>query len=220
MTEKTETTLKDKAIKIGNKDYVLVSDRVIAFNETYKNGTIQTKLLSAFDSDMVVMMAKVTPDMDKPERYFTGYSQATWGDGMVNKTAALENCETSAVGRALGFMGIGVLDSIASVDEVNKAKSQPAYDPKTATKPVSGLIAHCSIHDTDMQERVSKKTGQPYFSHIKDEGGHCFGLKEDQPKLAQAVKSVENKVDNNVDNSQDTDSFDQLAIQVSEDIPY
>jgi transcriptional regulator NrdR family protein len=40
---------------------------------------------------------------------------------MVNKTAALENAETSAVGRALAMMGIGVIESIASVDEINKA---------------------------------------------------------------------------------------------------
>jgi hypothetical protein len=40
---------------------------------------------------------------------------------MVNKTSALENAETSAVGRACAFAGIGVIDSIASADEVHKA---------------------------------------------------------------------------------------------------
>jgi hypothetical protein len=67
------------------------------------------------------MIAKVTPDTSKPERYFTGHSQADEKQGMVYKTAALENCETSAVGRALAMMGIGVIDSIASVDEMKKA---------------------------------------------------------------------------------------------------
>lgn len=153
------TELKDKAIDIKGKQYVLVSDRVIAFNDTYKNGVIQTKLLSSFDADMVVMMAKVIPDMDKPERYFTGYSQATWGDGMVNKTAALENCETSAVGRALGFMGIGVLDSIASADEVKKAQTQPAYSAKTVTKQQTPTGLHCDYHKVEMR---LNKNGKPY----------------------------------------------------------
>ena len=82
---------------------------------------IQTKMLSEVGSKMVVFMAKVTPKADKPDRYFTGYSQAKWGDGRVNQTAALENAETSAVGRALGFMGIGVIESVASADEMRKA---------------------------------------------------------------------------------------------------
>ncbi len=116
--------LKEKAVKIQGKDYVLVSDRVLYFNEQYQNGAIETKLLSPFDSDLVVMQAIVTPDATHPERVFTGYSQEKVGDGFINKTSALENSETSAVGRALAMMGIGVIESIASVDEINKANNR------------------------------------------------------------------------------------------------
>lgn len=127
--------LKDKAIQIKGKDYVLVADRVLFFNEEYKNGMIECQLLSELNADIVVMRARVTPDADKPNRYFSGYSQAKWGEGFINKTSALENCETSAVGRALGMMGIGVIDSIASVDEINKANNISAATNKT--KPVN-----------------------------------------------------------------------------------
>ena len=113
--------LKEKAIKIQGKSYVMVSDRIIYFNETYKNGFIQTNLLSQPEAEKIVVKAKITPDIEKPERYFTGLSQAVIGVGLVNKTAALENAETSAVGRALAMMGIGVIDSVASVDEMKKA---------------------------------------------------------------------------------------------------
>jgi hypothetical protein len=116
-----EKSLKSKAVKIQGKSYVLVSDRVVYFNETYPNGRIETILLSELDAPVVYMKAIVTPDVEKPNRCFTGFSQAVVGGGMVNKTAALENCETSAVGRALAMMGIGVIESIASVDEINKA---------------------------------------------------------------------------------------------------
>jgi hypothetical protein len=112
--------LKNKAIKIKGKDYVLVSDRIIYFNEEYPNGAITTCLVTNPEDEMVVIKAIVTPDCSKPERKFTGYSQAKWGDGYINKTSALENSETSAVGRALAMMGIGVIDSIASVDEIKK----------------------------------------------------------------------------------------------------
>lgn len=119
----SDKQLKDKAIKIKGKDYVLVSDRVSYFNENYTNGRIETKLVSDPTSEMIIVKAVITPDSSNNERFFTGYSQAVIGDGMVNKTAALENAETSAVGRALGFMGIGVIDSIASSDELAKAQT-------------------------------------------------------------------------------------------------
>lgn len=120
--------LKTKAINIKGKQYVLVSDRVIYFNEAYPDGSISTELISTPDAETVVVKATVKPDSMTGlsiGRAFTGYSQAKWGDGYINKTAALENAETSAVGRALAFMGIGVIESIASVDEIHKANSYP-----------------------------------------------------------------------------------------------
>lgn len=113
--------LTDKAIDIKWKKYVLVSDRVLYFNETYPNGCIITERLS--EDWLEIVKATIYPDCDKTSRFFTGYSQAKWGDGFINKTSALENAETSAVGRALAMMGIWVIDSIASVDEINKAEN-------------------------------------------------------------------------------------------------
>lgn len=132
INNQTENKMTNKlpTIDIKGKDYVQVKDRVIFFNEKYDAGMIQTKLVSEPDAQMVVMMAKVTPDISSPERYFTGYSQAKWGDGMVNTSAAMENAETSAVGRALGMMGIGVIESIASADEMTKATSERKITPE------------------------------------------------------------------------------------------
>lgn len=131
--------LKDKAIKYKDKDYVLVSDRVIYFNDTYPKGAITTELITEPDSDLVIVKATVFPE--DSQRKFTGYSQAVKGDGFVNKTAALENAETSAVGRALAFMGIGVLDSIASADEINKATGSTGKRPTLSDKQLSWLRA-------------------------------------------------------------------------------
>lgn len=115
--------LTEKAIDIKWKKYVLVSDRVLYFNETYPNGSITTQRIMTEDSWVEVFKAMVTPDCSKPERYFTGYSQAKRWDWFINKTSALENAETSAVGRALAMMWIWVIDSIASLDEINKAEN-------------------------------------------------------------------------------------------------
>ena len=92
--------LADKAIDIKDKKYVLVADRVLYFNEKFKDGGIETELVSESDADNIKVKATITPTFAHPDRKFTGHSQATVGVGMVNKTAALENAETSAVGRA------------------------------------------------------------------------------------------------------------------------
>lgn len=118
--------LKNKAVDIKGKKYILVSDRVLYFNETYPKGYIQTELLSEPQDTRVVVRATVSPEEG---RRFTGMAQEVVGEGYINKTSALENCETSAVGRALAMMGIGVIDSIASIDEINKAKTSPQNYP-------------------------------------------------------------------------------------------
>lgn len=159
-------SLKSKAIDIKGKKYVLVKDRVIAFNNEYANGKIETRLLSKPSAEMVVVKARVTPDVEIPERFFTGYSQARWGEGMVNETAALENAETSAVGRALAMMGIGVIDSVASVDEMNKANvrenaSKSVKKAYNYEKTKSG-ISHddCSVDHDNLPVLTVKKAGK------------------------------------------------------------
>ena len=154
----TDKTLKDKAIQFKGKAYVLVSDRVNYFNEVYPDGSIQTQLISEPTADMVVVKAIVTPDA-KEQRFFTGYSQAKWSDtsSFVNKTSALENCETSAVGRALAFMGIGVIDSIASVDEIKKADlSQSVKSPNNEFN--NSVCQKCGA------KIAISSTGKPYCS--------------------------------------------------------
>jgi len=165
----TDKTLKGKAISIKGKQYVQVSDRIVYFNDNYPNGCITTHLESKTQATRVVIKAIVIPDVDKPERYFTGYSQAKWGEGMVNITAALENAETSAIGRALASMGIGVLDSVASADEM--AKAGVGYKKETTSTLES--TTRCETHGVDM---VRSKKGTWY--HRDPDGvaeGVCFG---------------------------------------------
>ncbi len=126
-------SLEDVAIDLKGKKYVLVSDRVLYFNETYPNGSIRTNLISEPTSDIIVIKAVVTPDHDKPDRYFVDFAQEVIGSSFINKTSAMENASTSAVGRALAYMGIGVIDSIASVDEITKAENRTRGTTKTAT---------------------------------------------------------------------------------------
>lgn len=115
-----DKTLKSKAISIKGKEYVMVKDRITYFNENYPNGSITTLVQSDNDKE-IIFEAQVTPDVSNPERYFTGYAGGIRGGSGVDSTSAIENAETSAVGRALAMMGIGIIDSVASVDEMHKA---------------------------------------------------------------------------------------------------
>jgi hypothetical protein len=104
---------KLKTIKLQGKDYVQVNERVAFFNETYPTGMITAE--PTFKDNTVYFKATVIPDVATKDRYFIGHSF-----GQLGKEKALEKLETVAVGRALAFMGIGIVDSIASADEMQK----------------------------------------------------------------------------------------------------
>jgi hypothetical protein len=151
-------------INIKGKEYVMVKDRIIFFNETYKNGCIQTEIISPLDAENIIIKAIVTPDVDKPSRQFVDYSQATIGQGMVNSTSALENASTSAVGRALAYMGIGIIDSVASADEVKKA----IYDSKPG---VSSEIIAKQLENTNGCAICHAPAGKLHASTCTSLGG-------------------------------------------------
>lgn len=104
-----------KTVNFRGKEYNLVESRIAIFNHNNPRGAIKTRIVGDW-KDWVCFEATAIPDTDKPERYFTGHSQAKW-EGNINKAAAMENCETSAIGRALAAMGLG---GGASYDEMVK----------------------------------------------------------------------------------------------------
>lgn len=105
-------------VDIKGKDYAMVNDRVKAFREICPGGSIITEILS-HDKGVVTMKATVSDS--EGHILGTGISQEKEGSTFINKTSYIENCETSAVGRALGFAGIGVDGSMASAEEVATA---------------------------------------------------------------------------------------------------
>ena len=145
-----------KSISIrGGAQYVQVHTRVGVFHKVYKNGKIVTEIFGN-PVDHVFIKATVTPDCNTPERFFVGHSQAKW-TGTVNGMSALENAETSAVGRALGMLGIGIEDAMCTADEVYKAKPAQIEEPDNVVKiPLKSnsvvdvadrFIAACSAHN-------------------------------------------------------------------------
>jgi hypothetical protein len=118
-----------KTVDIKGKPYIEVNKRVIAFRELEPNGSISTEIVS-FENGVVTMKATVTSASGQV--LATGYAQEKETSSYINKTSYIENCETSAVGRALGFCGIGVDSSIASAEEVANAIHQQEQKPSQA----------------------------------------------------------------------------------------
>ena len=111
-----------KTVPIKGKDYVQVTERVKAFRTICPGGTISTDIIS-IDESMVIMRATVSDEDGKV--LATGLAFERPDSSYINKTSYIENCETSAVGRALGWLAIGVDASMASAEElVNALKGQ------------------------------------------------------------------------------------------------
>ncbi len=106
-------------VQIHGKTYHTVAGRIATFRVEHPEYTIYTTLISA-DDERVVMKAAIK---DGDNIISTGYAEEVRGSSNINSTSALENCETSAVGRALAFFGLAGTE-IASADEVANAIGQ------------------------------------------------------------------------------------------------
>ena len=105
---------------VKGKEYAEVPQRVKAFRSIYPMGTISTEIVS-LENGVCVMHATVAKD---GVIFGEGTAYEKEGSSFINKTSYIENCETSAVGRALGFAGFGIDASIASAEEVLNAQKQ------------------------------------------------------------------------------------------------
>ena len=131
------------------KFYADVAGRVQAFRELCPNGSISTEVVR-LDGDMCVIKATVC---DEEGRVLgTGHAYERESSTQINRTSFIENCETSAVGRALGMAGFGIDTSIASAEEMNNALLQ--QDTNAVQKPVQS--------EPHVQKPVQSEQAAPY----------------------------------------------------------
>ena len=123
---------KLKTINIKGKEYVEVNTRIKALKENYKDYSIETEVLN-FTPEYILMRAIIKNENERIMATGTAMEEKNASGSTVNKTSFVENCETSAVGRALGMLGIGIDQSIASYEEVKNAierQEQTKAEPK------------------------------------------------------------------------------------------
>ena len=174
-----------KKIEIKGKDYVEVHERVKEFHNQYKKGSITTEIIEM--TDRFITKTTVIPDIGVPERYFTGVAYEKEDEGFINKTSALENCETSAVGRALGILGIGIDGSIASAEEMqNAVHQQQAHNVTEQQKDkYQKLLKHKCF------DGKKKKTNE-WWVHIYDAQNPKDAADKALKTMEAAIKVFEN----------------------------
>lgn len=122
----------DGTVEIHGKVYKTVAKRIQEFREQYPNCTIRTKVLDW--GDVVRIRAAIYDQSGNV--LATGHAEEIRGATNILKTSAVETCETSAIGRALGVLGLGGT-AIASAEEMELALEQQADNTGTER-----LIAH------------------------------------------------------------------------------
>ena len=152
-----------KTIDIHGKPYVMVNERILPFNETYPNGSINVDLVEM--TERFIVKTTVIPDVENPNRKFENYAEEVIGSSQINNTSALENAVTSSVGRALSLLSIGIIDSIASAEEVANAIHQQGNSaPKAQSQANDFVCPKCEggvwdnrINDNDGKKIINEK---------------------------------------------------------------
>ena len=184
--QKANETIKTTNIK--GKDYAEVNQSIKAFRMVYPNGSITTEIVSLVDG---VVTMKTTIKDNEGNVLSTGYAYEKENSTFINKTSFIENCETSAVGRALGMCGFGIDTSVASAEEVQNAienqkpqNNQPKEETKQQqnkqTKPHKDeLVKFCKESNLNMID-IAKQYGL---------NGNCTD--EQFEAALQSIKEIE-----------------------------
>lgn len=136
-------------------DYVDVATRIQRFYEKHPEGSLRSEILH-HDKERVLIRAFAyrTPDDPAPA---TGHAEEVRSMGPVNRTSAVENCETSAWGRAIAALGFEVKSGIASREEMDKAAAEERYNEARIDSHAMGRLRDqfddaCPPEDSDLRE--------------------------------------------------------------------
>ena len=176
-------------VNIHGREYETVALRVQKFKSAYPNHALTTEVLTR-DADCVVMKASIY----NPEGRLiaTGHAEEYRKASTINKTSALENAETSAIGRALAAFGLGgtefaTADEVANAIGQQKAQAQAApvvIDFLTLPDPQQELVN--TLFDISQQlPDVSKEKANPFAD------ADCINVKSWAKDEATVKKAID-----------------------------
>lgn len=107
-----------KTVDIKGKKYVTVNERLKYFRQHFAGYSLTSEITHLNENGVIIRASlKNNEDIEVA----SGYAHEKQNSSFINKTSFIENCETSAWGRALANFGIGVDETVASADEVANA---------------------------------------------------------------------------------------------------
>lgn len=167
----TAKTNKLKTVNIKGKDYVMVNERIKELKRLYPDYSIVTEI-EHLEDKMCVIKATILDAEGNPKA--TGHAYEREGSTPINRTSFIENAETSAVGRAIGFMNIGIDTSICSAEELAIAISQQETPEQIAERKLNGeavelptgedfakAMKSASSQQITMIKGIAERIGQP-----------------------------------------------------------
>jgi hypothetical protein len=172
-------------VEIKGKKYAEVNQRIMAFRSIFPEGFIKTEIVSLADN-VVVIRAEVGND---GKVLGTGTAFEEQSANYINKTSYIENCETSAVGRALGMAGFGTDCAVASAEEMQGVAKTREADEKNVEFIQNAIISEdkqmvlkkmCETEGVDIKKLCEK-------CNIKD-------FSEMTEKVFQNINAKWNKV--------------------------
>jgi len=172
------------------KKYYPVAERVKEFYKLYPNGQIKTKIIEKTDDSILIKAWAIGNKEDESlmQPFGTGHAFEKQSWGTVNERSMVENCETSAVGRALAFLGIGVSDDIASAEEMAKVQ-ETVYDASESQySMIEELLKKALIKDIEIKE-IQELCEQARFTAKRAE--KCIKYLQEN----QAEKSLDKQLD-------------------------
>ena len=172
-----------ETIKIKGKEYVTVNERLKEFRNTYAGYSIQTDIVE-LGQDYCTIKASIIDENGVVRS--TGYAREVVAKSPINKFAFVENCETSAIGRALGNFGIGIDTAVCSADELLMKLSQD--EPKQRDDFEKDATAEKRAFNKAVKEGA-EKAPEPKNS-LTDRANKCIAWLEKND--AQTYKSAAN----------------------------
>jgi hypothetical protein len=160
-------------------DYETVESRLEKWWKDYPDGRVATKIEQATDTRYIVSAELYKTEADA-KAYATGLASESVSDRGVNSTSALENCETSAIGRALANAGYAAKGKRASREEMTKVVKSETFsvdrtDPlplsnedwvKAATKTAPKAPPQCCNKGHNLVTGISKTNGKAYYGYL------------------------------------------------------
>ena len=165
------------------QDYETVESRLEKWWKDYPDGRVATKLEQASDTRYIVSAELFKTEADA-KACASGLASESISDRGVNSTSALENCETSAIGRALANAGYAAKGKRASREEMTKVVQLQAVpqsftvdrtEPlpisnedwvKAANVPAPKAPPECCAKGNTLRTGLSKTTQKPYYGYV------------------------------------------------------